>query len=173
MKHCFEITILLLAALYARSARADGGTVLIAADREDYRITVLASPTPLRAGPIDISVLVQERDTGRVVADATVEVVLRSSDANQRPLQALATSEAATNKLFRAALFNLPRPGRWELSTLVTVDGQRLTVDADVDAAAALPRFSDLWLWTGWPLMAIALFAAHQGLVYRSRRSRG
>jgi hypothetical protein len=130
----------------------------------------MASPTPLRAGPVDVSVLVQDRDTGRVVANANVEVSLRPSGANLRPLRSFATLDAATNKLFRVALFTLPEPGRWRLSTVVTVDDRRLELETDVEAVAALPHFSDLWFWAGWPAIAIGLFAAHRGLVIRSER---
>jgi hypothetical protein len=163
-------TAVFLVILYAEPAFADGGTVLVAAERDDYRITVFMSPTPLRAGPVDISVLVQHGDTGRIVADANVEVSLRSSDANECTIRSLATTGAATNKLFRAALFTLPQPGRWRLSTVVTVDNRQFPVETDVDAAAALPHFSDLWFWTGWPAIAIGLFAAHRSLVNRSGR---
>jgi hypothetical protein len=64
----------------------------------------------------------------------------------------------------------LPQPGRWRLSTVVIVDNRQLAVETDVEAATALPHLSDLWFWAGWPAIAIGLFAAHRGLVYRSDR---
>ena len=162
--------IVLLVMLYARFALADGGTVLTTTEQDGYRITVLASPTPLRAGPVDVSVLVQNSDTGTIVDTADVAVSMRQTDGSQLPLRSMATRAAATNKMFRAALFMLPQSGLWRLSTIVTVHDRQLESEADFEAAAALPQFSDLWFWTGWPAIAIGLFAAHRGLVNRSKR---
>jgi heme o synthase len=163
-------TIIILVMLYARSALADGGTVLATAEQDGYRITVLTSPTPLRAGPVDVSVLVQHSDTGTIVDKAEVAVSMRPINGNQLPLRSMATRAAATNKMFRAALFTLPQSGDWRLSTIVTIDDHQLESETDFEAAAALPHFSDLWLWTGWPAIAIGLFVAHRGLVNRSER---
>jgi hypothetical protein len=160
--------VILVIITHSRFAVADGGAVLTTRLQDDYRITVLTSPTPLRAGQVDVSVLVQHADTGMVVATADVEVSLRSNDKGQRPLQAPATRGNATNKLFRAALFTLPQPGRWRLSTVVTIGNGQLVSEADIEAFAALPQFSDLWLWAGWPALAIGLFAAHRRLVHRA-----
>ncbi len=38
----------------------DGGAVRFSGQQGDWRITVFTSPTPLRAGPVDVSVLVQD-----------------------------------------------------------------------------------------------------------------
>ena len=43
---------------------ADGGTVRLSEEQGRYRITVFTAPAPLRAGPVDVSVLVQEAATG-------------------------------------------------------------------------------------------------------------
>jgi len=163
-------TVICFIIMHSRFAVADGGAVLTTGVQDGYRITVLTSPTPLRAGPVDVSVLVQHDDTGKIVAIADVEVSLRPSDKSQPPLRALATRANATNKLFRAALFTLPQPGRWRLSTVVTVDHRQLVFVADVEASTELPRFSDLWIWAGWPALAIGLFAAHRRLVHRAER---
>src|SRR5262245_54170941 len=66
---------LLLGLLAAWSARptaawADGGLVRVAEVVGNYRITVLTSPTPFRAGPIEIGVQVQDPGSGRQLTDA-------------------------------------------------------------------------------------------------------
>ena len=75
--------------------------------------------------------------------------------------------EAATNKLFRAAQFVLPGPGRWEMQ--VEVEGLQGTavIDGELEAAGPLPRWRETWPWIGWPVVAIALFGIHQVLVRR------
>ena len=38
-----------------------------------YRVTVFTDPTPLRAGPVDVSVFVQDADTGEPAAGVRVD----------------------------------------------------------------------------------------------------
>ena len=101
--------------------RADGGTVRLSEQKGNYRITVFTAPTPLRAGPVDISVFVQEAATAEPASDVrvTVKTVRRGSPgaATCQP----ATTEAATNKLYHAAIFDLPEPGRYAME--VSIDG--------------------------------------------------
>src|SRR5207244_1994724 len=94
--------------------RADGGAVRLSQRAGGYQIAVFTSPTPLRAGPVDVSVLVQDAATGECVPDARVTVRLTAADG--RAVELPATTEAATNKLFRAAEFQLPEPGRWDVA---------------------------------------------------------
>jgi hypothetical protein len=44
--------------------RADGGAMRLSERAGGYRVTVFTDPTPLRAGPVDVSVFVQDADTG-------------------------------------------------------------------------------------------------------------
>src|SRR5580704_18909475 len=43
---------------------ADGGTIRLSETKEAYRISAFTSPNPFRAGPVEISVLVQDADSG-------------------------------------------------------------------------------------------------------------
>jgi hypothetical protein len=151
---------------------ADGGAVRLSERQGGYRITVFTEPTPFRAGPVDVSVLVQEARTGQPVPDArvTVRAALRGrpGEATVHP----ATVEAATNKLFRAAVFEIPEPGWWEIE--VAVEGEHGPARAyfEVEAAEAAPRWLALWPWLGWPALVIVLFGIHQVLVWRQGRAR-
>src|SRR5262249_156491 len=55
-------------------ARADGGTVRLSQRAGGYQVTVFTEPTPLRAGPVDVSVLVQDAATGQALPGAQVTV---------------------------------------------------------------------------------------------------
>jgi hypothetical protein len=151
--------------------RADGGTVRLSQRQGDYRITVFTTPTPLRAGPVDVSVLVQDARTGQPVPQARVTVRAAPRGRSREAILQPATSEAATNKLFRAAVFELPEPGWWEVE--VAVEGGRAPARArfEVEAAEAAPRWLALWPWLGWPAVAILLFSIHQVLVRRKERA--
>ena len=147
--------------------RGDGGTVRLSEQRGGYRITVFTSPTPFRAGPVDVSVLVQDASTGEPVTEAGVTVRAAPHSRPEAGLHHTATSEAATNKLFRAALFELPEPGWWAVE--VAIDGPRgaAQVRFEAEAAEPLPQWPALWAWIGWPAVAVLLFAIHQALVKR------
>src|SRR5581483_8834883 len=143
-----------LALLLARSSllRADGGSVRLRERAGGYWITVFTSPTPFRAGPVDVSVFVQDATTGECVPEARVTVCLKAADSG-RLVECLAPTEAATNNLFRAAEFRLPEPGWWDVA--VAVEGPRgpAALRFGVQADEPLPRWLDLWPWFGWPAL--------------------
>src|SRR6516162_9043756 len=87
-------------------ARADGGAVRLRQRAGGYQIAVFTSPTPFRAGPVDVSVLVQDAAYLKATGDG-------------RALECPATTAAATNRLFHAAVFELPEPGRWDVEVAV------------------------------------------------------
>lgn len=151
-------------------SRADGGTLRLSERRGDYRISVFTAPTPFRAGPVDVSVLVQHARTGEplVQADVTVRAVQR--DRPGVPVVAQATHAAATNKLFHAAVFDLPEAGWWEIEVAVAAGGEPVRVRCEVEAADAAPEWLELWPWLGWPVAVIGLFAVHQRLARRHAR---
>jgi hypothetical protein len=129
-----------------------------------YQITVFTSPTPLRAGPVDVSVLVQDAASGECVPEARVTVCLKAPAAGH-VLDYPATVEAATNKLFRAAEFRLPEAGWWDVDVAVEGPHGPAVVRFGVQADEALPRWLDLWPWFCWPALAVALFGVHRVLV--------
>ena len=91
-------------------ARADGGAVRLHQRAGGYQIAVFTSPTPFRAGPVDVSVLVQDAATEECVPEAQVTVCLKAPGAG-RILECPATTEAATNRLFHAAVFRTTGTG--------------------------------------------------------------
>jgi hypothetical protein len=151
-------------------AMADGGTVRLCQRVGNHQVAVFTSPTPLRAGPVDVSVLVQDPTTGECTPGA--EVMLRlTAHGSGLTLEYPATSAAATNKLFQAADFELPEAGVWEVE--VSVKGPQGPVSArfQLEAGEALPRWLDLWPWYTWPALVVVLFGFHQVLTRRTRRS--
>jgi hypothetical protein len=145
---------------------ADGGVVQLRKRAGDYQITVFTSPTPLRAGPVDVSVLVQDAATGECMPEAQVTVRLKVSGA-ERMLECPATTEVATNKLLRAAEFQLPEPGCWDVSVAVEGPHGPAVVQFGIQADEPPPRWLELWPWFSWPAFAVALFGTYQVLVRR------
>ncbi len=152
-------------------AGADGGSLRLSGTQSGCRITVFTAPTPFRAGPVDISVLVQDSLTGEPMTGARVTV--RMSKLGQIALEYPATTQAATNKLFRAAQFELPEPGRWDMQVMVEGSQGPAEIAGEVEAAEPLPRWREIWPWFGWPALAIALFGIHQILKRPGRGKAG
>jgi hypothetical protein len=149
------------------TARGDGGIVRLLERKPPYRIAVFTAPTPFRAGPVDVSVLVQDATTSEPIPDAEVSVTMTP---RARPLRALrrpATTEAATNKLLRAALFELPEPGWWEVAVAIKgVEGEA-QVGFALEASDPAPKWLAVWPWLAWPAPVVVLFGVHQYLVWR------
>jgi hypothetical protein len=148
----------LLLAAGASSAYADGGAICLSTESGGYRIVVFTRPTPLRVGAVDVSVLVQDAETGQALSDATVTVELSLRGGDLR-VQQLATRAAATYQLLRAARFELPQPGSYDTCVVVTGSHDMASAEFELKVAPALPRWLAMWPWLLWPVMPIALYA--------------
>ena len=164
------ISSLLLIGVYDKSVRGDGGTVRLSRCEGRYRISVFTGPTPFRAGPVDISALVQDAVTGVLISEASVTFTLTPLHHLDRPICQSATSEAATNKLLKAALFELPEPGRWTVEVAIKGEEGSAQVQFLLEAASRAPQWPAIWPWIGWPVPVILLFSIHQVLVLRKQR---
>jgi hypothetical protein len=169
---CWSIGVLLASSLLAHRssfARADSGAVRLSEEKGKYRVTVFTSPTPVRVGLVDISVLVQDAATGEPASGVrvTIKVERRASPGvvEERP----ATSEAATNKLYRAAMFELPAPGWYSVEVSVAGALGEAHGHFELEAAEPLPSWLGVVPWVGWPFLVVLLFAVHQFL--KSSRS--
>jgi hypothetical protein len=135
-----------------------------------YRFTVFTTPTPLRAGAVDISVLVQDAATEEPLSGVQVTIEAEWRGSPGAAISHSATKEAATNKLYYAAVFDLPEPGRYSVE--VSIDGTlgAAQVRFEMEAAEPMPPWLTVWPWVGWPILAILLFGIHQFLVrWKSR----
>ena len=181
------VTVVFGAAL--GTAFADGGVVLREEVSGPYRVTLFGSPAPLRAGPADLSVFVQDAKTGAPVLDHVVTVSVTataepaSSEAWAPPCCSMkvktsavtATHAAAQNKLLYAADVIFPASGPHDLTVTVRPPG----ADPEKPAAATLttaaqiappaPPLSAYWAYLAAPPFLIAGFALHQRLRRRGR----
>ena len=151
----------------AQGARGDGGALRVSKMVGDRVISVFTSTTPLRAGTVDVSVLVQEASSGRALTE--IPIIVRAYPVN-RPeysIRKSATSEAATNKLLLAASVEMQEPGEWRVEISLPEAAGGLPVAFEVPVAAALPPWLDLVFWICWPALAVGLFAIHETLVIR------
>jgi hypothetical protein len=173
----------------AHSARGDGGIVRASGRSGPYVVTVFTMPTPLRVGKADVSIMVQDGETGQVVAGADAAVRLeRATTPGGTPSQHTGhaanmphdsplgpfpmTHAQATNKLLKAAVVEFPSPGPWMVEVDVKGPHRDARVRFAVDVRSAPPRWLDLLPWMVWPLVPIALFAFREAVVDSRRRRR-
>jgi hypothetical protein len=167
----YLVGALLQIAWVAVPARGDGGTVQIRETHGAVQVTVFTSPTPLRVGLIDASVLVQDSSTGATLTDAEIEIVVHPVDAPHRAQRCTASSERAVNKLLRAAEFELTAPGPTEFEVIVeSANRPHVQLRFQADVAPALPRWVAYWAWFTWPALVVVLFAIRQRFGGRRRR---
>jgi hypothetical protein len=159
-----------LTAALSALALADGGAVRALREAGGYRIAVFTSPNPLVAGQVDVSVLVQDAKTHATLDDVAVNVSVSHRGRPAAALDRAATRTAATNKLFRAALFEL-QPGRYDVEVICRVDGPAQRVRFAMEVGEPLAGAAALWPWFTWPVVPLALFALHLVLSRPPRQS--
>jgi hypothetical protein len=147
-------------------ARADGGFVLLHQTDGPFVITVFAAPNPPRVGPVDISVLAQDRGDGRAALDG--EVVVRLRREGGMTVVGQATREAARNKLLYSALMNLPEAGKWELEVTIKQGKSAARALGQMSVAGPRPFLLSYWRSLSLPWVIVTLFAMNQWLKRRA-----
>jgi hypothetical protein len=135
------------------------------------RFSVFTSPTPLVAGPVDLSILVQDAETHATLEAADVLVTITP---RQRPYAAEthpATHELATNKLFRDCHVELTA-GRHDVAVSVQAGKTRESIALTIDVGPPPTRAGAFWPWFTWPVVPLALLLAHVYLAGRRTRSK-
>jgi hypothetical protein len=152
----------------ATHVQADGGAVRAITRDGGLQISVFTSPAALVAGEADVSVLVQDSETLATAASADVEVSLVPRSRDYAAARLAATSEAATNKLFRECHVVL-ESGVYDVEVIAT-DGDhvgRATFEMLVGPRPT--RAAAFWPWFTWPVVPILLLAGHAWRVQPSR----
>ena len=172
-----------LAAFTPLALHADGGITIGQIERDGLRVTAFAAPVPIRAGPLDITLLSQEIPSNQPVSDAAVFLSLRKLSAPApNPVrlpawcstispgtQIPATSAHSKNKLLLGAFLPVAEPGRWELQVFLERGQIRFSAAIPFDA---LPAREPLSTW--WPLLALVpaaiLLYLWRAVLIRARR---
>jgi hypothetical protein len=158
---------LLLTLVLTSTAAADGGRLRVSAPVGAALVTVFTSPTPVRVGVADVSVLLQRREDDAPILDATVSVALHALDDPSRQRTTAATRAAATTPLLYTVLLDVPAPGRWAVDVGVRAADADGTVSFELEVAEALPPALAFWPYFALPAVAVGLYALHQRLQAR------
>jgi hypothetical protein len=140
-------------------ASADAGAVRASKRDDGCQVTVFTDPTPLRAGPVDVSVFVQDAGTGQAILDSSIDIEVAPRERPSAKTHLTTTSAAASNKLLQAANFDLPHAGWWAFTVVVRRPTDDMDLHFELEAGDALPPWRSLWLWFCWPFFVVALFA--------------
>ncbi len=131
-----------IGSMLSADARADCGAVRLREAVGGFTLTLFTPPDPIAAGPIDVSVLVQDR-TGAPMLDGLVKLRLTSPSGNaDRVLEATATHDAATNKLLYAAWINVGA-GHWDVRVIVQHGGETARGDVPSTMVPATMPLAD------------------------------
>ncbi len=168
---------------------ADGGTVQISREEGPFRITVFTASAVVRAGPEDISVLVQDRKTNEPLLNAGVWLSLRRLDLQPATTgeawvppccrmkstgglnRLKAGHEAATNKLLYAVTATLPAAGEWEIKTEVQNGNDTASITGQVRVSPPTPPVLAYWPFFFLPVVSIGGYILHFNLRKRSAKS--
>jgi hypothetical protein len=148
----------------------DTGTILLRQRTGDIQITLFGEPAPLRAGPIDLSVLVQDAASGEPVMNA--EVILRLSLNGHRATVVAATHRNATNKLLYAAPVVLQEEGRCRIEVDLRSRGRSTLFETEIRVLSPEQSLVTYWPYLVLPAVAIVLFILNQWLKIRLRPAR-
>lgn len=162
---------ILALALAARPALGDGAAVWHVEVVGPWRVTALVAPVPPRAGPVEMSFMVQDASTGEPVLDAGIE--LRAWGA-AGSAAARAVRGRGANRLLYAAPLALAA-GDWRVAASITgpgAAGPGGTVAFEVRVGPAPPPWMAQWPWLAVPWAALALFGCHQTLAWRTGREK-
>ncbi len=172
---------LLMLVVAALPAWADGGVLVGKQEWGTLRASVFGSPSPLRAGPADISVLLQ--DDGKPALTAVVSFRWTSLGGGEEwlpPCCSMTTDKEVTpaalghsgNRLLYSAMLPIKSSGPGHLDIQVEHDGQTHHASFELTAAPPPPASARYWPWLAITPLAIAGFVLHQQITRpRSRQS--
>jgi hypothetical protein len=138
------LSFVLQVAVPAQWVLANGGTIQVSsAQAGPYQVTVLTSPSPMLAGPVDVTVAVSDprvTDPAKdnTVLDAQVAVIVQQVGGGSVPSTFPATHEQATNKLLYQANVSVPSGGQWQFSVQVAGPDGGGTVQFSSDVGSSL-----------------------------------
>src|SRR6266566_1266834 len=148
-------------------ARADGGVVMCQRTSEPFTITVFSTEMPLRPGPADLSVLLEQADEHSPILNG--EVSFELTHETGMIIRAEATRSQARNKLLYCSLTDLPLAGHWKMRVRARRGKDRAEDLQDLSVAAPQPLLLSYWKLFSLPVVIGLLFVMNQWL--RGRRS--
>lgn len=159
--HLF-LPILIGLFVLVRIARADGGVVICQRTSVPFSITLFSGEMPLRPGPADLSVLLEQPVAHSPILDA--QIFINLEDENGTIIRAEATRNQARNKLLYCSLITLPKSGHWKMVVHVIRGDEKADMFYDLVVTAPQPVLLSNWKLISLPPLIIILFIINQWL---------
>ena len=185
----FQVFLLVL--FSSAQAIADGGVMRLSQAQGPFLITIFSTPELVPHRPVDVSLLIQRRDSKDVVLDAAVDLLLTpppstvldlldpicgrstvgsSQSGDQSARHSIrATRGQSSNKLLYAAAIEFGAPGDWTLDATVTSGGDSVQFSCRIPVGPPPRLLAAIFPFLVLPPFAVVLFAVNQ----RLRKSRG
>jgi len=190
------LAALLLLGLSSRDARADGGVIRLFEAKGPYVVTIFTASEPVQDSPVDVSVMVQRRDSSEAILDANVDLMFTPptesavkptekmcgqlgealmsppSDGRITQFTVPATHKEASNKLLYAASIKFGATGNWQLQVSIERGGEALKVGCTVPVGSPPRRLTGLVPYLVLPPLMVSLFVVNQCLRHQSLAKR-
>jgi hypothetical protein len=147
------------------SIRADGGNVLWQRTVGSIAVTAFTTQSPLRSGPADISLLIENNEQSRPILDAQVLVTFQSETGVT--MRTEATHAQARNKLLYCTLIDLPQSGHWKMTLLVMHAAERMEFVSDLAVSQPQSPLIAHWKLMAFPFTIAILFIFQQGIAWK------
>lgn len=160
----FVITVVTCVTIlaFSHAGFADGGRMIATTGTGPYRVTVFASPAAVTAGPVDISVLVQDAETNRWVGDVDVTLHAISPEPAKAPLERDATTSKSNNRMLRSAKLELQQRGVWRIEAYLNGPRGQATAVCELRVLPPRSKWRTVLPWVLLPIAAVALFALRE-----------
>lgn len=156
---------------------ADGGAIIAREKLDGMTATVFVAPMPLRAGPSDVSVLLQDGGN-KPVLDASVQIAwVPPAQGSAGPewlppccsMTAAEGWQSATrghsqNKLLYSAFVPIKSAGRSQLAFRIRNNGKDQEFVINLEAAPPASPWTAYWPFLAFPPVAVAGYALNRRL---------
>lgn len=177
----FILTLSMLG-LSLGKALADGGIMCAREVQGPFVVTIFTASEPQQDSSVDVSVMVQERDSNDAILDATVKLSftppagafaepieqtcgtseMAGLSSHSERLTAVATRRQASNKLLYAATVRLDAVGLWQLNASIQRADDSEKVTCSIPVGPSPRKLSGLLPYLALPPLLVALFALNQ-----------
>ena len=178
------VVCLLALGLSTSQVRADGGIMRVREAQGPFIITVFSAPELQQDSPVDVSVMVQERDSSDAILDANVKLMFTApASSTAEPIDEMcgvtgaarmgpdskqytvaATRGLASNKLLYAAAVKFDTAGLWQLQAFIEREGDFERIACSIPVSPPARKWVGLFPYLVLPPLLVGLFAVNQWL---------
>lgn len=150
---------------------ADGGKPKNSEQWLNNQVTVFIAPDPVRVGPVEVQVMIQDLTTGNPKTDLKTTIHATQIGNIQSTLGGVASSEAITNKLMVGRIITIPAEGKWQISIQIEAQEGLWRKLIPIDVYQPIPQWLQYAGYIAWPAAAVLVFVLHRTIVRRRTRA--